>query len=239
MGEELITAGADSQYLALRMDQKDLVEMIRETVGADGLSPQDLDRVKVPSGGGQAWEVPTIDGDSDATKYINGVVLEVATRRAYWPEKYSGANDPPECFSNDGFIGVGEPGGTCAECPLNEFHTADDGDGPGKACKETRQLFVLTEDSIIPMLVTVPPASIQSVKQYRIRLLRGQQRITDVVTSIGLKKANSKSGIEYSQVTLARAQTLDPDAASRMRAYAASIQPAVAAAGLEREEVEG
>lgn len=239
MSQELVVAGEKSNYLALRMDQTELVEMIQETVGAEGLSPSDLDRVKVPTGGGTAWEIPNIEGDTDVSKTIQGVILDVAPRRAYWNTKFDGSNDPPDCYSNDGEFGIGDPGGDCASCPFNQYGTAvsDSGEpGEGKACGERRLLFVLPEDSIIPIVLSVPPSSINDVKKYRVRLLRGQKRINSVVTSITLEKDKNKTGIEFSRVKFTSVADLDPQAAARMREYASAISGAVAATNIDRED---
>ena len=234
MSTDLVPAGGDSPYAVLRMETADIQELLRENLGGDTLNPNDLDRVKVPAGAGTRWEIPTISG-TEAVQTIEGVIVHRASRRAYWPEKFSGANDPPQCFSDDGINGVGTPGGSCADCPLNQFGTA----GDGKACKETRQLFVLTADSLIPVVVTIPPASLANVKAYFLRLLRNQLTPLDVVTNISLEKAQSKGGIDYSRVVLTAGGRLDLDATARLKAYAAELEPAFqAAARIERDEVE-
>lgn len=235
-GTDLVIAGGESNFLALRMDQNEVLDMIEETLGGETLQPQDLDRVKVPSGGGTTWEVPTLDGD-EATKVIEGVIVDAVTRRAYWSKPYDGSNESPECFSNDGKVGTGDPGGICNGCPFNEFESA--ANGVGKACKETRQVFVLLEDSLIPIVVTVPPASLTNLKQYRLRLLRGQRSLLSQTTKITLSKEKNSTGIEYSEVVFARGRDLDPEAVAQMKAYQAMLKPAVDAIGVHRDEVEG
>lgn len=234
--EALVVPGDDSKYLALRMEQSELVDLIRENLGGDGLSPGDLDRIKVPAGGGISFSVPTIDGEED-TKELRGVIVDRATRRAYWPDSYDGSNDPPQCFSNDGQFGQGDPGGACSDCPFNEFGSAEN--GIGKACKETRQLFLLPVDSIIPLVVTLPPASLANAKSYFMRLLRGQLSPLDVETVITLVKDKNKGGIVFSKVELAAGDRLSPEAKERMREYSGLLQPAIEAASrIERDEVD-
>ena len=58
MGGELIP----SSYRALSVPAKQLTEFMRENIGDQGLRPIDLDKVKVPAGGGSACEVPTLQG---------------------------------------------------------------------------------------------------------------------------------------------------------------------------------
>lgn len=232
---ELVKAGEESSFAVLKMDQQELRELIEENLGGDSLSVRDLDRVKVPAGGGTTWEVPTFEGEVHS-KEIRGIVIHRATRRAYWPKKEL-SEDPPDCASNDGIEGVGEPGGACAECPFNEFQSGHD--GISKACKEMRQLFILTEDSLIPIVVTIPPGSLANVKAYFLRLLRAQKKSTDVVTVLSLEKAKSKGGIDFARVVLNAGQQLEPEAAVAIREYAQAMQPAFQqAAIIRRDEVE-
>lgn len=233
--KELVKAGEDSPFAVLRMGEHELSDLITENLGGESLSPRDLDRVKVPSGSGSVWEVPSFDGIS-AEKVIKGVIVHRATRRAYWKEKYSGGGEQPDCFSDDGVLGQGDPGGPCSECPFNEFESGHD--GISKACKEIRQLFVLTPDSLIPIVLNIPPGSLANVKAYFLRLLRAQIQPTDVVTEIGLEKATSRGGIDYSKVTLTASDRLDIDAAAQLRAYARLLEPAFSAASrVTREDV--
>lgn len=238
---ELIKAGEESPFAVLRMEPDEIQELIAENIGSDALTPNDLDRVKVPSGGGSVWEVPSVDG-IEATKVIEGVIIYRATRRAYWQAKYEGGGEQPDCFSDNGITGLGEPGGECAKCPFNEFGSGTDAKGnanDSKACKEIRQLFVLPSDSLIPIVVNVPPGSLANVKSYFLRLLRAQLKSTDVVTHIGLELAESKAGIKFSRVTLAAGARLEPEAAVRLQAYAASLEPAIkASVRVERSEIE-
>ncbi len=234
--KELVKVGEDSAFALLRMEASDVQELIEENLGGDSLTPRDLDRVKVPSGGGSMWEVPTVDG-IEGMKTIEGVIVHRATRRAYWPKKYDGSGEQPTCYSDNGLVGVGDPGGACSACPYNEFESGHD--GISKACKEVRQLFVLTADSLIPIVVNVPPGSLANVKAYFLRLLRSQLTSTDVVTKIGLEKAESKTGISFSRVTLTAGSRLEPDAAARLKAYAALLEPAFrAAARVDQAEID-
>lgn len=240
MGTELIPAGADSPFALLRIPQADATELITDALGGEALGIGDLDRIKVPSGGGGAWEIPTLEGEV-TQKTIEGVIVHRASRRAYWPytveDRPDDSDGRPDCQSNDGLIGVGDPGGECAGCPFNEFGSDIKG-GAGKACKETRQLFVLTKDDLLPIVLTVPPTSLANVKAYFLRLLRAQVSPSDVVTSIGLEKTDNGK-FKFSKVTLTAGERLSPDARARIRAYAATLMPAMEAQTIERNEVDG
>jgi hypothetical protein len=243
MGTDLITIGEDSAFLALRTDADSLTEMIRENVGPEGFSPADLDRINVPAGGATSWEVPTLTGE-ESVKTIEGVVVARGRRRAYWPDSYSGANDAPACSSHDGLVGIPNdeldepgPGGECAACPFNEFGSAEN--GAGKACKEFLHVAVLPKDSIVPMVVKVPPASLKNGRDYFMALMKRMIDPTGIVTVLGLKKEESGSGIKYSQVTFAAGERLDPQAAAQMKAYSALVAPAFERAATEQAAEEG
>lgn len=244
MGEELVPVGENSPYAVLQMEPDETAEIIKEALGGSQLSAGDLDRVKVPSGGGTTWDVPTVDGEV-STKTLEGVIVHVASRRAFWPytmeDRPDDADGRPECQSFDGETGDGDPGGECAMCPLNEFGSDIKG-GPGKACKETRQIFLLTEGDIIPIAITIPPASLANVKTYRLRLARQRLRPSDVVTKLTIAKEKNSRGTAYGRVELSRGSTLEPAARDAMRQYVSLIQPAMAAAAakdIDRDSVDG
>ena len=50
-----------------------IADIMAENLGDDGLSEFSLDRIRIPAGGGIAFEVPTLEG-SDSAKTIEGVV---------------------------------------------------------------------------------------------------------------------------------------------------------------------
>lgn len=239
MGTELVPVGDDSPFALLRMDAGDAQELLADALGGDALSFKDLDRVKVPSGGGTMWTVPTLHGE-EGKKFVEGVIIERATRRAYWPyaleDKPDDADGKPECQSFDGVMGIGDPGGDCSACPFNEFDTDVKG-GPGKACKETRQLFVLTKDDLLPLVLTVPPGSLANVKAYLLRLLRAQLTVDSVVTKIGLEKVTGGK-TPFSRVTFEAAEKLTPEARQRTKAYSAILAPMMErAAAIQQSEV--
>lgn len=240
MSTELVPSGDESPFAVLRMPQDEATDLIRDALGGEQLGIGDLDRIKVPSGGGGAWEVPTLEGDSHVAT-IEGVIVHKVPRRAYWPytveDRPDDSDGRPVCQSNDGIVGVGDPGGSCAECPFNEFGSDIKG-GPGKACKETRQLFVLTKDDLLPIVLTVPPTSLANVKSYFLKLLRAQVSPMDVVTTIGLERADNGK-YKFSKVTLRAGERLAPDARARLRAYADTLMPAMEAQTIVRNEVDG
>ena len=96
-----LTVLSDQGYTVVQYQPEDLREMIAENMGGE-LQPSDLQRIRVPSGGGKAWEVVDENGEAQAVKTISGVVLMARTQRAYWAEDFGGGNEPPDCASLNG-----------------------------------------------------------------------------------------------------------------------------------------
>ena len=72
----------------------------------DGLTPS-FERIKIPAGGGLAYEVPGDDPDSpDSVKEFKAVILYHHPINCYYKEEYTGGNNPPDCGSMDGKIGI-------------------------------------------------------------------------------------------------------------------------------------
>src|SRR5262245_14820000 len=138
-------------YTVVQMTTEELSETIIENLSGTQLSRMDLDTVRIPSGGGTSWTVPGLDGE-ETVKVLRGVIVHQTVARGYWEtsfEDQSGA--PPTCYSNDGKVGIGTPGGDCASCKFNQWGTDRRG-GKGKACRELRLLFILQVGSVLPFV---------------------------------------------------------------------------------------
>lgn len=235
-GTDLIVAGESSSFLALRMPEQELRDLIQTNLGGGTLDVSVLDRVKTPTGGRTKWDVPTLDGE-ETVETISGVIIHWATRRAYW-ENTEPDGSPPDCSSPDAFNGFGNPGGQCQACPLNVFGTDQKG-GPGKACTEFRQMFLLQEDAIIPLVINAMPGSLKTVQQYFVRLLRAGVPSTAVVTTLKLERAANSTGQEYAKIIPVAGQRLDPDARARMEHLADQLKPAFERVIIEQQEAHG
>lgn len=227
---ELVVAGQDSNFLALRMSRDEVSDLVKANLGGATVDASLLDRVKMPSGGTTVWEVPTMDGE-EHVKVLEGVIIRWGTVRVYWKDKYGEgeAGAPPNCTSQNGVVGVvgEEPGeslgGECAACPLNEFGSGHN--GRSKACTEMRQIFLLPEDSIIPIVINATPGSLRPLSQYFMRLLRAGVKSTAVVSKLALEKDTNKDGQGFSKILPSSGSRLDPEAAARIEALAYELEP--------------
>ncbi|NLW75520.1 MAG: hypothetical protein GXY18_03720 [Methanomicrobiales archaeon] len=221
-----------NNYAVAQIEQQVLLDIIRENLGNTQITKSDLDRVKVPSGGGRVWEVPSLEGTEDV-KALEGVVIFFKDENAYWADKYDGSNDPPDCYSADAIVGEGNPGGACAHCPLNQF--GSDEESGGKACKNMRTLFLLREGSILPIAITVPPTSLKDAKKYFLRLASGAVPYCGVITELTLEKDKNNSGIEYSKIKFAMKGRLSAEDVKRMKALQATMRPMLESVQIEAD----
>lgn len=201
-----------SHYKALAVPAKQLVTFMKQNIGTQGLKPFDLDRVKVPAGGGLSWEVPSLKGPQ-SIGLLEGIVLQFKDVRSYWSEKFGGGNSPPDCASADSLLGVGKPGGSCVACPLSQFGSATDDKGqPGKgqACRQIRMLMFLRQDDLLPILVVLPPTSVKAARQFFLRLVQGGYPYYGVTMQLALERDKNDKGVLYSKATFSFGRKLEP-----------------------------
>lgn len=211
----------------LAVDVSDVIGALAENLGTEGASVGDFRRIKMPAGGGIAWEVPTIDGDPDVRKELVGVIVYQRTPRTYFATSFEESEGgPPDCRSDDGVRGVGNPGGDCSACPLAQFGSGRG--GVGQACTQQRQFFLLLEDGgAFPVILTLPPTSLKAARGYLVGLAERGIPFSGALTRIGLEKATNGAGVGYSRVTMTLAAVLDPEARSVAKAYAEQMKPLI------------
>lgn len=190
----------------------EVAQLIADELDGETIS---FDRIKIPSGGGLAFEVPSEDPDNpNIEKEIVGIVIYNHPINAYWESKYDGQNTPPSCSSLDGKTGINTETGelhNCKACPFNQFGS----DGEGKACKNMYRLYIALDGEPFPFLLTLPPTSLTAWSNYKGKSVgrvmaktKGKIRgVHHVFTKITLKKAANNNGIAYSTAQFAIAGT--------------------------------
>ena len=130
---------------------------------------EDLVRIGVPVGGGDAWQISGIHG-IETVKYLEGTILAQQDTRALWdhPLEEGSPGAPPSCTSADAITGVGDPGGNCRDCRFSRFGSAPN--GRGQACRLTLELVFLRREERIPVIVNVPPSSYRIIHGFILRL---------------------------------------------------------------------
>lgn len=181
-------------------------------------------RIKIPSGGNIVFEIPTDDPDNpNYVKTVEGVLIHHHDTNAYWPEgsEYD-ENTAPLCSSVDGKQGIGEPGGLCAMCGMNQYGTAPE--GRGKACKNMRMLYLLQSGESIPIQISLPPTSLKPFKTFinQAFLLRRRPSYSSVI-QIGLRKENN-GGNDYSVATFRLIGNFEGEQLAQIRSYTESFK---------------
>ena len=189
-----------------------------------------FDRIKIPSGGGTVFEITGDDPDDPETvKEFSAVILYHHPMQVFYRGAFAGGSEPPDCMSFDGETGEGDPGGDCADCPMNQFGT---GQNDSKACKARRSLYLLREGELFPIMLSLPQGSLKSFSRYLMRLFgKGGRDSNAVVTRFSLKKAANSTGASYSQVQFALDRVLSPEEqqqisaiSGQMKEYSKSIE---------------
>ena len=191
-------------------------------------------RIKIPGGGHLQFEIPSGNPDvPDYAPYLEGVILYSHNSNAYWPEGSEYDDDqPPLCQSFDGKAGYGEPGGTCADCVLNQF--GSDGNNKGKACKNMRMLYLLRSGEYMPLLISLPPTSIKPFKEFLNRAFVYRRRATyGSLIQIGLKKENNGRN-DYSVATFRLVRDFQGEELAQIRAYANGFKEQIKAINIQR-----
>jgi hypothetical protein len=209
-----------------------------------GLMAEELDgldisfeRIKIPSAGSITFEMPGEDGEPDSVKEFSAVILYHHPLFCYYKTKYTGGNNPPDCGSFDGITGIGDPGGDCKTCPLNQYETADE--GKGKACKNRRRIYVLREGELFPLLLSLPTGSLKELTKYLKRLLSKGKKSNAFVTRFSLKKATNSGGVLYSQAQFAIDRPLSPEEYALIEIMSEQIKSYSRNVAFEYESVDG
>ncbi|NLF27863.1 MAG: hypothetical protein GX592_08190 [Clostridiales bacterium] len=203
-------------------DAGDLAAIMDEMKDMDTLP---FGRVQIAAAGAGVFRVtePGEEEASPATEIV-AVILHNHKANALWLNKYGTSEDKqPDCMSMDGETGVVRETGecrSCASCPYNQYGSADSGTGRGKACKNTRRLYLMRHGDVFPMILHLPSTALAAFDKYRTKVMLQKQRLTGVITRIRLKNAANKDGIAYSTPVFEAIAVLPSEEAARVRKYA-------------------
>ena len=150
---------------SLAQNPKRLVEALVDNLGGSGMDALRFDRITVGSGGAITY-TRSDDESAAETELIAVPFLQFKIRRM-WLDKGT-LNTPPDCYSPDGLIGVGDPGTKlqaegkgCIECPYSR--PGSGGTQWSRWCKEQRLVPILLSGENIPVLLQVPPTSLNEI----------------------------------------------------------------------------
>lgn len=201
------------------MDPEMMAELQDEMSDLDPESGITCRKIKIPSGGGLAYEVQGEDEtDADYMKEINAVIVFTHRVGGFWPGGYGDdeQNKIPVCSSMDGKTGLNIQTGeitSCENCPMNQFGSAIDQKGmaaKGKACKNMRRLYMMMDGDPNFYLLTVPPTSIRDVNKQLAKIMAGGVPYTGLVVRLTLEKTQNAAGVAYSKVVIGKSGLLPP-----------------------------
>ena len=221
-------AVVDSFAIANRyegIDPELLAELKDQMEDLDPESGITCRQIKVPSGGGIAYEVQGEDeDDADSMKEIEAVIVFTHRLNGYWPGSFGSAKDPkdriPACASMDGKTGIRADTGeivNCENCPMNQYGTGVDEKGnpsQGKACKNMRRIYMMMDGNPNFYLLSVPPTSLRDVNKQLTKILASGTPYTGMIVAFTLEKAKNSNGTTYSKVVIRKKGLLPPAVAA-------------------------
>jgi hypothetical protein len=174
-----------------------------------------------------------VDPMNQVIDSLTGVIVYKHKARGYWEK----GNPTPLCTSRDGRTGIprnddGEPqpsqAQSCATCPFNQWGSATNDLGEhtrGKACKEMRRLFIVQGDSLLPIVLTLPPTSLTEFDSFVSARLA--QKIADIsrVTKFSLVKGSTGS-FSFAKIKLENGDLVSPKEVLRLATMRDSIEEA-------------
>lgn len=225
-----------SKYAIMGDGNREFMATVKENIGE--VTEKTFARVRIPKGDSTIWQL-----DGELVPYWDGVIVYhtgAGAPRSYWSQAYKGGHTPPDCRSQDGVTGVGNPGGDCKSCPHAQWGTKrmpDGSPGPGQACGVKRLIFVYRQTDILPVILIVPPGSAKAYDAYmRDLTVRNQRAKHTVVTRFGLVQATNAGGIQYAQLQPSCVKLLSNEEASRIAAMAHEILADIATAASRMAE---
>jgi len=213
-----------SKYAIVNMDDSDIRSILTENLGDESISQFDLRQVQIE---GKTWTIPGVDKNTE-TKELKGIIAFKKITRSYWSKglEESSESTRPNCYSDDGEFGIGNPGGECYKCPLAQWGSDKNG-GKGQECSKKMVLFVFQEEDILPIVVSVPPSSLKNFKAYFIGLTSKNLPYFGVKTKLTLEEAKNGNGIKYSVIVPALDEILSKELTHKVKQYADSFKNAL------------
>lgn len=196
------------------LDEELVAELEDEMEDLDDVKGISCKHIKIPSGGGKAYEIEGDDPDDpEIAKEIEAVIIFTHRMNSYWEGEFGataedGSPNFPKCSSMDGKVGVEFESGevkNCENCPLNQYAE----DGSGKQCKNIRRLYLLISGKPGIYLLSVPPTSIKDVNKQLAKIM-GIQKIpySKMVIRLKLEVTKNRNDIKYSKVVIEKAGIL-------------------------------
>lgn len=222
-----------SKFVALDQGNQKM-QQYKQNLAASGesIGPQDLIRVKTPTGGGTKWEISDGLGSSESTDAITGVLVLYQPCGILWPAEELSEGQMPVLRTFDLMTAeqvgpipddmlevlnrfkIGERTFNWKDLPYNQWGSGKG--GTGKRCKEQRMMFLLRESDPFPLLLTVQPGSLKNITGF-IKKLAGECPYWQAVVELKLQKERSSNGQPFSQIVPRLVGKLSDEDAARVK----------------------
>lgn len=132
--------------------------------------------------------------DGKKEEKFEGIILEILRARAWWEEASGKDRVPPACFSMDWLKPDPEcdkpQAENCRACQWNRWGSATDAQGVstrGKACRMRKRVFLKMAGHEIPMVLSISPMSLKSLRNYLVLLSDKSIQKNRAVTQFSLQ----------------------------------------------------
>jgi hypothetical protein len=214
-------------YAAFGSDRN---ELRQENMGQDAsLSFGDIEDIEVPTGGDTTFVIPSAKGDTRLDT-IKGVIIAQHDKRAKYDTEYDPANESaPACYSTDGYIGVGDPGGQCSECPDSKW----DAEKGGYKCGSKKVLYFVPEGRLLPLRLELKSAALgrsqdrkigNNYKTYMKQLFEEGVPYYAVVSAATARKDKSVNGRPCTRVDWTMVETIPAEYLPGVKAYSDNMK---------------
>lgn len=232
MANELALIQNPSSFLP---SAAELAEVSAELKGV--MTRQMLGTIQIANGGAGVFKVkePGADEAVGGIQSVEGVILASHDMNVLWGSDFGhhAAGELPVCRSVDGQTGIiTENGATraCATCPYNQFVNNR------KPCVNKRQLYIMREGDLVPMIFSLSPASKKYFDKYLVRArLELHTPVYALVTRITLRNERNGSN-EYSVPVFTPVGKLPREDAKRLAEYAQAFAAAAQRNGIQTGE---
>jgi len=203
---------------------KTLGDVVAQNLDTGSMTPRKFfPQIKMPLLGNKEWVIPTTDGDVDC-KMFSGIIIHVQVERGLFPKPYK-PGSLPFCSSENGVIGIGNPGGECGSCPNAQFGP----DGTPPECAQKKAIYILMKEEIVPMVLRITPSSFKAFEDYLLKVSRKLKPLHAIETNFSLKSTVAKgSGTTVSEVVFEIGSPLDKEDVGKVNAVKREILPFIA-----------
>lgn len=225
--KDAVSTITDSEYKIMAPESSKVMSVIKDNSAGAPISRFDLDKLTIPQSGATSWQVAEPTGVVSMPE-VEAIIVKAHNTRAFWLDSKS-MGSPPDCSSNDGVNGYGEPGGFCLDCPNSQWKS--DENELGQACKIMRTMYLLRPDSYLPTVLNVPPTSYRNIHKFFTSLSSRGKHYSEYVVGLKLESTQSQGGFKYSRIipTVKRELTDDEKAVieNYIKTFAESIEQKV------------